>query len=90
MSSSKESDETRVLLHKRTDEKNKRPASSVSFSAFAKAAAAIVAVSTGVLAITTGAFSKGPRDVSFLGAHQFKSAIQMGGAMSATLRIRNS
>ena len=73
MSSSKESDETRVLLHKRTDEKNKRPASSVSFSAFAKAAAAIVAVSTGVLAITTGAFSKGPRDVSFLGAHQFKS-----------------
>lgn len=70
MSSSKESDETRVLLHKKTDE-NKRPASSVSSSAFAKAATAIVAVSTGVLA-TTGAFSKEPR-VSFLGAHQFKS-----------------
>lgn len=66
MSSSKESDETRVLLHKKTDE-NKRPASSV----FAKAATAIVAVSTGVLA-TTGAFSKEPR-VSLLGAHQFKS-----------------
>ena len=70
MSSSKESDETRVLLHK-TDE-NKRPASSVSSSAFAKAVTAIVAVSTGVLA-TTGAFSIEPRDVSFLGAHQFES-----------------
>jgi hypothetical protein len=65
MSYSKESDETRVLIHK-TDE-NKRPASSVSFSAVAKAVTAIAAVSTGVLAF------KQPRDVSFLGAQQFKS-----------------
>jgi hypothetical protein len=65
MSYSKESDETRVLIHK-TDE-NKRPASSVSFSAVAKAVTAIAAVSTGVLAF------KQPQDVSFLGAQQFKS-----------------